>query len=157
MKIARPHRHKVSEAGFTLAETLVVLVIVSLAAVLALPSVIGSSRGQALRSAAIDLASALQSARATAMRLNTEETLTIDAASRTIETAGRAPAAIVSGPIDIDLLTIRSEQTSPTAGRLRFYPDGSSTGGRVVLREGRRQAVVAVDWLTGGTRVEIGH
>jgi general secretion pathway protein H len=39
------------------------------------------------------------------------------------------------------------------SGRIRFFPDGSSTGGRITLRAGQRQWHVNVSWLTGEVRV----
>jgi general secretion pathway protein H len=34
-------------------------------------------------------------------------------------------------------------------GAITFAPDGSSSGGRVVLRAGANAVTVLVDWLTG--------
>jgi general secretion pathway protein H len=39
--------------------------------------------------------------------------------------------------------------TSERRGAIRFYPDGSSTGGRITVTFGRTQYLVDVDWLTG--------
>ena len=36
---------------------------------------------------------------------------------------------------------------------IRFAPDGSSTGGRVLLGTGRRQLSITVQWLTGQVSV----
>jgi general secretion pathway protein H len=46
-----------------------------------------------------------------------------------------------------------SEQVGANAGRVRFFPDGSASGGRIVLREGGRTATVSVSWLTGDVDV----
>jgi general secretion pathway protein H len=40
------------------------------------------------------------------------------------------------------------------AADIRFLPDGSSTGGRVELKDGRRRMRIGVDWLNG--RVSVG-
>jgi general secretion pathway protein H len=51
-------------------------------------------------------------------------------------------------------LTTTSEQTrSPAEGTIRFYPDGTSTGGGVTLRQNGHDTQVLVDWLTGKTRI----
>ena len=47
------------------------------------------------------------------------------------------------------LLTADSEQTSATSGRIRFFPDGASTGGHVSVRLGEREWRINVSWLTG--------
>jgi general secretion pathway protein H len=35
------------------------------------------------------------------------------------------------------------------AGSIRFFPDGSSTGGRVMIAAGNEKLSVDVNWLTG--------
>jgi general secretion pathway protein H len=47
-----------------------------------------------------------------------------------------------------------AERVSANAGRLRFFPDGSASGGKVVLREGARTATVSVNWLNGDVDVQ---
>jgi hypothetical protein len=37
-------------------------------------------------------------------------------------------------------------------GPIGFAADGSSSGGRVILRSGARDVVIDVDWLTGKVR-----
>jgi general secretion pathway protein H len=39
------------------------------------------------------------------------------------------------------------------AGAIRFYPDGGSSGGGVVVRDGGRRFIVLVDWLSGNISV----
>jgi general secretion pathway protein H len=47
-----------------------------------------------------------------------------------------------------------TEQVSANKGRMRFFPDGSASGGKVVLREGGRAATVFVNWLNGDVEVQ---
>ena len=47
-----------------------------------------------------------------------------------------------------------AERVSANAGRVRFFPDGSASGGKVVLREGGRIATVFVNWLNGDVQVQ---
>jgi len=51
------------------------------------------------------------------------------------------------------LLTISGEALNGREGDIRFNPDGSSTGGRISLADGRRRIGVGVDWLTGRVSV----
>lgn len=163
-----PHRQQSgSDRGFTLVEALVAVALLALAALIALPLAGNARRDLALRASAVALASELKSARASAMRVNREETVEIDAAQGTTRlgtTAGTRPiGAGWSGAAQgdgrggpgITLTTIRGEQTGLASGRIRFYPDGSSTGGRIVLTDRGRTAIVTVDWLTGGARVDV--
>jgi general secretion pathway protein H len=52
------------------------------------------------------------------------------------------------------LLTAQSELTEDGKGRIRFYPDGSSTGGRVTILRDTKEWRVEVAWLTGEVRLE---
>jgi general secretion pathway protein H len=36
---------------------------------------------------------------------------------------------------------------------IRFAPDGSSSGGRIVLADGKRRTSIGIDWLTGRVSV----
>ena len=155
MTDAPHHPWQSNQAGFTLVEILVVLAMIALAAAVAMPQALGSRQRLALEAAAIDIASEMKSARAAAIRTNTEQTLTIDTVSRRYTRDGWTEARTLPGQFTVALDTIRTEQTGSAAGRIRFYPDGSATGGRVILSSGPRRAVVAIDWLTGGSRVSV--
>ena len=56
--------------------------------------------------------------------------------------------------LDLKVYTAQTEVSSESKAAIRFYPDGSSTGGRITVASGERKYVVDVDWLTG--RVSIG-
>lgn len=155
MTVTPRHLWQSNQAGFTLVEVLVVLAMIALAAAVAMPQALGSRQRLALEAAAIDIASEMKSARAAAIRTNTEQTLTIDTVSRRYTRDGWTEARPLPGQFTVALDTIRTEQTGSAAGRIRFYPDGSATGGRVILSSGPRRAVVAIDWLTGGLRVSV--
>jgi general secretion pathway protein H len=143
------------DRGFTLVETMVVLAVLALAVIVVLPQTLGARQHTALRSAANDLAAELRATRALAMRRNSEEFLVVDTATGSYSHAdGTTPRTLPAGQT-VTLTTIRSEQTGPGSGRIRFYPDGSATGGRIVLAGGGRTMFVTVDWLTGGTRVDM--
>jgi len=56
----------------------------------------------------------------------------------------------------MSLLTADSEQTARGSGRIRFFPDGASTGGHISIYLGNEEWRINVDWLTGGiTREEL--
>ncbi len=140
--------------GFTLIELIVVLAIMTLMLVIAAPYVSNALPGVALTSAAHDVAAGLRTARSLAISRNREAAFTLDvAAHRFTVDDGRATRSL-DAALDITLVTARSELGGETAGTIRFFPDGSSTGGRVTIALDERDYHVDVDWLTG--RVSIG-
>ena len=141
-------------AGFALLELLVVLGILAMAAIIAIP--LGGQRHSTslLRSAALELAAALRASRASAIRSNVEKTFIFDAAARQYWAEGAGSRQQVPDQLVTELHIPAVEQIGSAAGRFRFYPDGSSSGGQITLRRGGTTAVVAVDWLTGNAQIK---
>ena len=140
--------------GFTILELLVVLVIgaVAYAVILGVPF-----RGPSiadLKAASRTLASGLRQAQSTAMATRRDATLTLDLEAREFEVSGTQGARSLPKDIELKLFTAQNEVASENKGAIRFYPDGSSTGGRITVASGERKFLVDVDWLTG--RVSIG-
>jgi general secretion pathway protein H len=137
------------DAGFTLLEVMVVLVIgaIMYALILAVPAR-GASFAD-LKAAARTLASGLRQAQASAMATRRDALLTLDLESKEFLIPGDDHARQLPRGIDLKLFTAQSEVTSERRGSIRFYPDGSSTGGRITVSSGERKFLVDVDWLTG--------
>lgn len=143
------------EDGFTILEILVVLVIGAMAYAVILGVPFRGPSTQDLKAASRTLASGLRQAQSMALATRRDATLTLDLDAREFEVSG-APQGIRSLPkeLDLQLYTAQSEALSERKGAIRFYPDGSSTGGRITVSSGERKFLVDVDWLTG--RVSIG-
>jgi general secretion pathway protein H len=138
-------------AGVTLLELLIVLALLALIAAMALPALTAPSDGVRLRAAAEEIAAALRLARAAAIARNGEAAVVIDAERRSIHTQG-TPAQPFGSDILVALTIAESERQTPERGGFRFFADGSSTGGDIVLRLNGRELRLCVDWLTGKTR-----
>lgn len=129
--------------GYTLLELLVVILILALLAT-ATPRLLAPD-GPELQAASRDLASALRGARASAVRQGAPVRVTLSEHGYASEAGERQlPAG----------MTLRLSKTAPDLlglqGRdLRFFADGSATGGEMVLSRGRRSATVTVAWLDG--------
>ena len=145
------------EAGFTLLEMLVVLSILALAGFLAMPLVNRPAGDAALIATARRLASHMRVARAAAIRDNAEQTLTIDLARRRFGIDGVTGFSPIANGIAVDFVTLQTERVSAEQGRLRFFVDGSASGGNVILRGSGRVVTVKLDWMTGHASVKRGH
>ena len=139
--------------GFTLVEIMVVLVIVALMMALVGSSISRNISGAEMRTAASKVAASIRYTRTRAILTKTEQVFLVDTEKLTYQAAEREAAELPEG-MKVELNTARSELTSETAGGIRFYPDGGSTGGNVRLEANGRIYRVNVAWLTGEASVE---
>ena len=140
-----PSRHA---GGFTLVELLVVMMIIALVLGLVATSISRSISGAETRVAARKVVAALRYTRAKAIIDKTETVFVVDTEKRSYQAPGREEVLLPEG-MDVLLTTATSELTSDTAGGIRFFPDGGSTGGHVDLMVKGREYRVDVAWLTG--------
>ena len=134
--------------GFTLIELLVTLAVLGLALVLIAGYKPPWSRGLGLRATAAELAAGLRLARSEAIVNNRPVAFDLDLVGHRYRVGTRTPRHLPAD-LSLELLTISGEALNGREGDIRFNPDGSSTGGRISLADGRRRIGVGVDWLTG--------
>jgi general secretion pathway protein H len=138
--------------GFTLIEMLVVVVLIALTLTIVSVSVGSGLKGARVKAASRDLVAALRYTRGQAIVKREEKTLSVDVEKRRY----RAPdKRWVELPKDMtmDLLTTRGELEEEGIGRIRFFPDGSSTGGHVDLIRDEVVWRVQIQWLTGEVKL----
>ncbi len=138
-----------SQKGFTLIELLVVLVIMGVLLTLAPAAFHRLAPGLEMKSAARQVAGLLREARGLAIRDNREMTVIIDTEDKVYRLGAGVRSHELDAALTVSLVTAASEQLDETAGRIRFFPDGTSTGGRVTLSRDDRKFDITVDWLTG--------
>ncbi|MBY6205941.1 GspH/FimT family pseudopilin [Halomonas denitrificans] len=141
-----PSRGRTS--GFSLIELMIVMVLVIALFGLVGTSISRSLRGAELRNEAREIIAGLRHTRGRAIVERAETVFRVDADARTWQAAGEETRQLPEG-LDITLTTARSELTGENAGGIRFYPDGASTGGSVLLSVDDREWFVTVGWLTG--------
>ncbi len=141
--------------GFTLLELLLVLTLMAILMGVAVVRVQSKSSSAQITSWARQIAATLRSARSQAVSANREERFILDVENRAFRIGNQKKARLPSD-INLTLDTALSELSDTTTGAIRFFPDGSSTGGRIHLKstgDGNPTATVAVDWFTGRVSV----
>lgn len=134
--------------GFTLIEILVVLLIAGLMYALVPPMFGAGMAGTELKKAARQVAAGLRQTRGEAIKQHKETVMTLDVDGRTFKIDAAERVYQLPKRVDLKVFTAQSEVEEKQAA-IRFYPDGSSTGGRVTLAGGDKKYLVDVDWLTG--------
>lgn len=136
------------DEGFTILELLVVLAIIALGLALAQPLIGRTADRLRLESAQTALLNALKTTRAAAIIRGTEASLVIDLNARTLRSPA-LPATMLPAKVELALKVAGLETTDRSHAEIRFYPDGSSTGGDLTLKLDDRIARLCVHWLTG--------
>lgn len=130
-------------AGFTLLELIMVIALTALAL-----GVLGAGLGRGLEAARerqvlAELVAALRQTRTQAVLSGDARQVRFDLQGRRFQIPGQAPR---SWPAS---LKVRLTSAAESGAAVAFFPDGSSSGGNLVLeREGRRWRV-DIGWLTG--------
>lgn len=141
------------QCGFTLLEVLVVVGIMMLLLTLLPPLLPNVTDNQRMKAAARELAAGLRSARSGAITTQRPVAFGLDVKRRAYAQGDHSHPLDLPPETTLILRTATTEQTSSHVGAIRFFPDGSATGGEIVLGRGSRSYAIAVHWLTGRVTV----
>lgn len=139
--------------GFTLLELLVVLALATVLIGLVPPLISAAIPGVELKSSARRVAAGLRLAREEAIRTGRDTSFTIDLDERSFQVEGQGRRASLPKGLDLKLEVATAELESPQRGSIRFFADGASTGGRIILAHDGQGWQVGAQWLTGRIQV----
>lgn len=140
--------------GFTLLELTVVLFVVVLGfSVIGLNLSSGSDSTE-IKAAARDIVSALRYARGQALMSHQETTVTLDLNDNSYTVSGRDKLYQIPEAIAVTVVTAQTELTGEGSASIRFFADGSSTGGRITLERNQTSWKIDINWLTGRIELE---
>lgn len=133
-------------AGFTLIEMLVVLTILALMMAVVVPAI---NRGMSVTASDIarDVQIGLRKARSDSVTQQKSQAFEVDIHNRQFGVQGGKSTRLPEG-VELVVNVAQREATQEKAV-VRFYPDGSSTGGRIGIHESEEQILINIDWLTG--------
>lgn len=142
------------QRGFTLLELVVVLFVVVLGFSVIGLNLSSGNDSTAIKAAARDIVSALRYARGQALMTHQEATVALDLSDNSYTVSGRDKLYHIPKAIDVTVVTAQTELTGEGAANIRFFADGSSTGGRVTLERGHTAWKIDINWLTGQIELE---
>lgn len=134
--------------GFTLLEMLVVILLIGIAAAAVAVSVTQGLASARINADSDEIAAALRATRAQAIVQGKERHFDVDVRADTYSDPKRKHVRLPKG-LKLSITSALEDRPNQHVGRIRFFPDGSSTGGHIILRSGRRQWQINVSWLTG--------
>jgi general secretion pathway protein H len=130
-------------------ELLVVLAIGGLLLAVTPPLITAAMPGIELKAAARRTAGAMRLAREIAIAEGRDAAWVVDVENNKYQIDGGYRRGSLPGGLEVELVAAENEMQSDSVGAIRFFPDGSSTGGRVILKRGETGYQVGVNWLTG--------
>jgi len=133
---------------------LAVILLIGIAAAAAAVSVTRGLASARIDAASGELAAALRATRAQAIVHGAQRSFVLDVHTATYRGADGREVRLPRG-MRLGITSAASDQRGDGSARIRFFPDGSSTGGRITLQSGRRQWHVNVSWLTGAVDVVV--
>ena len=107
------------------------------------------SDGPVLRTAARDVAASLRHARSVAILQQKQVVWSMNIQTREFWVEGKDGKRDFHASVTAKINTAASEVISAHQGRIRFYPDGSATGGSVELSVREQTYKVNVEWISG--------
>lgn len=137
-----------SARGFTLVELMAVIVLLAIATASVTFSFSKSLQSAKIRGASRDLVAALRYTRGQAIVKGKQEVLLLNLDDNSYTAPGKA-AVKLPKDMTLQLTTAEREQTGANSGGIRFFADGSSTGGHISVFQGHREWRINVAWLTG--------
>jgi len=132
---------------------MIALVVAGLLMAVAVPNFGPTMDRSRLYAATRDVASGLRHARGMALMRGRDAEFELNVDKHSYKVTGRAKPFSLPSQVRLSLYTTESETLDEGTGRIRFFPDGSSTGGRVTLVGGGQKRAVDVSWLTGEVKV----
>lgn len=140
--------------GFTLLDLVVVLFVIILGFSIVAFNLSSGRDSTELRAAARDIVSALRYARGQALLSHQQTTVSLDLSDNSYQVSNRDKVYSIPESIAITLVTAQDELSGEGQGNIRFFADGSSTGGRVTLERGSAAWRIDINWLTGQVELE---
>ena len=138
------------EAGLSLVEMLVVLVVLAVAVGLGGPVLRNLIPGQRLDASAEALAQELALLRAQALRTKRPASLVYDPEAGRFLSSRQGARPMILAPIGASVEVPAGSRAAP--GEIRFLSNGGATGGRIVLMGSGGARVLTVSRVTGAVR-----
>ncbi len=142
MKLTKAH------TGFSLLEILIVMVFIAVIAGFVSSSMTKSLKKAKIRAVSKNLVSALRYTRGQAIVKHEQKTISFNVKEKTYK-APRKKTVHIMDEMELYVFTADSDIANESEGSIRFFSDGSSTGGWVKLIYGEKIWKINVNWLTG--------
>ena len=133
-------------------ELLMVVVLMAMMVVI-VPPALSKSSSTEMKLATQKIANALRYTRSQAIATKQASTFDLDVKRRQYRYPGSEHDKPIADSLTIKITSARSEFIDKDTGVIRFYPDGSSTGGKIIVATPQNHKTIRVSWITGKVTV----
>lgn len=142
-----------SARGFTLLELIIVLLISVLGFAVVGSNISSGNQSTRIQAAARDIASALRYAHGQALLSRQPVSVIVNLDDNSYSIGNRGKIYRLDREIAISVTVAEEEFTEGQQAGIRFFGDGSSTGGRITLEWGKQLRRIDVNWITGAVEI----
>ncbi|PPD35893.1 MAG: type II secretion system protein GspH [Methylomonas sp.] len=142
-----------TQQGFTLLELIIVLLISVLGFAVVGSNIASGNQSTRIQAAARDIASALRYAHGQSLMSRQPVSVAINLDDNSYRISNRGKRYPLDEKIDISVTVAEEEFTDGQQASIRFFGDGSSTGGRITLEWGKQLRRIDVNWITGAVSI----
>ncbi len=142
---------RTAKPGYTLAELLVVLVILGLLTAIAAPRFARNSNPVLVKKETALLTNLLRSAKITARRSGTDTVVYIDPLEKAAWIEGQGKRLLFDPKLSLEVTGAELESIGDIIG-IRFFAGGMSTGGEITLGIGDLKSTIEVIWANAEVR-----
>ncbi|MEY4720251.1 MAG: hypothetical protein RL563_2869, partial [Pseudomonadota bacterium] len=135
-------------------ELIIVLVISVLGFAAVAVNINSGNTSTSLETVARDLASALRYAHGQALLTHKTVAVSVNLEGNVYRISDRDRVYAFDEQIEVTLTVAEEAFSDGESGRIAFFPDGSSTGGRITLEWGKQLRRIDVNWITGAVSVD---
>ena len=140
-------------SGFSLFEIIVVLVLISIVMLIVPPMFSAGVSNAEMKTTARKIASLLRKERSAAILSRQTASFRLDVNRKIYQSKQQQEAVEIPRALSVAMTTGHTLVRDNDTGYISFYPDGSSTGGRIVIKNDNQTATVDIEWLTGKVTV----
>jgi general secretion pathway protein H len=133
---------------------MIVLLLIALMMGLISPTILNGIQSTSIRQVSTDLMIAIRRTRAKALTRNQEHYILFNLAENTYSVPPHNKTTKVPDSLTMELITANIEQQDSTSGAIRFYGDGSSTGGTITIIHEHKKWIIDIPWLTGQVNLQ---
>lgn len=130
-------------------EAVVSLIILGMIAAIAAPYIPHTVSSMQYKAAIREMVYSLRAARSSAVTRQREHAVNLDLENGRYWLEKSENAKSLPSNAHIKLITAGSQQVTDYIGAIRFFPDGSSTGGQIIIANEDSKFTIDVNWLTG--------